>query len=91
MPKRPPQEAIRLVRQGRGAFSTVVNSIVPMPPEGCESQQMFDWGATVAIANSGHLHLPLKLRMIEAYAERWGIETLDMRMLPTGQIVPFDE
>ncbi len=75
MPKTPVQAPIKIKKQGDGMFASVSDALVPQPPEGCESQQMMDWGATVAVMKHEHINLPLKLRMVEAYAQRWGIAT----------------
>ncbi len=75
MPKTPPQAPIKLLRQGDGMFGTVADAMVPKPPIDCESQQLMDWGSTVSVMGHPKIDMAMKLRVVEAYAERWDIPT----------------
>ena len=75
MPKTPDQPPVSLRKTGDGDFTMITGWNVPMPPEGCESQQMMDWGSTVAIVTAAHLDHTAKLRMIQTYCERWDVGT----------------
>ena len=72
------QPPIELKYAGGGPFRTVQAFTVPDPPEGCESEQLLDWGSVLAV-----LAVPIdnarRSRVIEAYALRWGIETVDAK------------
>lgn len=69
------QTPIKLLVQGDGPFRTIKHSMVPEPPEGCESQQVFDWAATVSAMRQQHLSLAIQMRVVSVYAERWKIST----------------
>ena len=70
------QPQIKLTYTGSGPFRTVQGFVVPDPPEGCESQQLLDWSCVLVV-----LAVPIdnarRTRVIEAYAVRWDIETVD--------------
>lgn len=70
--KTPVQLPIVLNRAGEGPWATVEGAHVPFPPDGCESQQLMDWGSVHAVATS-QVSLPMKLRVVQAYADRWGV------------------
>lgn len=72
------QEDIQLLVQGEGAFRTVKIAFVPEPPNDCESQQIFDWGTTIAVMRLGHISVAGQLRLVQAYAERWHISTREV-------------
>lgn len=78
------QEPVQLLVQGDGAFRTVKAAIVPEPPENCESQQLFDWAATVAIMRCPTVHISGQMRMVEVYATRWGLSTKEVDQFEPG-------
>ena len=75
MPKSPEQPAITLSRSGDGQWSSVNGMNIPAPPEGCETQQLMDWGSVIAVLQAPWIDMSRKLRVAEAYAERWEIPT----------------
>ncbi len=83
MPKTPTQRPVYLNRSGEGEFASVNGFNVPGPPEGCESQQLMDWGSTLAVLASPH-NMGIKLRMIEAYCARYSIGTTDDLQVSMG-------
>ncbi len=72
------QEAIQLLVSGEGSFRNLRHALVPEPPMNCESQQVFDWGATISVMRLGHLSTSGQMRMVEVYAKRWGIATTEV-------------
>ena len=63
------QRPIRMLYQGDGPFRTVRDISIPEPPDGCESQQLFDWALLIAVITSS---MPMhgKMRLVEAYCDR---------------------
>ena len=59
------------------AFRTVVNFRIHDPPQGCESQQLMDWGSVMAVI-AVQIDTARKTRIIEAYAMRWSIPTVEV-------------
>lgn len=77
MPKNPEQPPIWLWQKGEGDFRTVQGINVQAPPEGCESMQLMDWCGVCYIIVGSHKDMPMKLRVVQAYAERYDIPITD--------------
>ena len=68
------QRQIYIEVRGVGTASECpVGAHLPAPPEGCESRQVIDHGAVVAIFCAAFFELPMKLRTVQAYADIWEI------------------
>ena len=75
------QDPIKMLVGGEGVFKTTRQILVPEPPANCESQQIFDWAAVTSGMRNQHMQISGHMRMVEAYAERWGISVEEISTL----------
>ncbi len=63
------QRPIIIRYEGKEPFRTIADMSIPEPPNGCESQQLFDWAVLCGVIPS---NMPMvgKMRLVEAYSER---------------------
>ena len=68
------QQPVYIAVRNKGAVSQAVTAVnIPEPPQGCESQQLMDFAATVGLFNDSSKDVGLKARTAESYADRHGI------------------
>lgn len=83
--KTPKQPTLWIAVERMGTFAeTVADLRLPGPPDGCESQQLFDWAAITFSMCRGDLAMAFKVHLAVTYAERWG---LPIARIPTGEFV----
>ena len=70
------QDPIIVRYKGIKPFRSVTGVNVPIPPEGVDSQQIFDWACITAVMLSPH-PWDRKMRVVQVYAKRWSITTVE--------------